>query len=64
METITITKDEYERLLKIKNAVDVFDKMIHEEDKALLEVAEHISKRIKEGKIRLITEEEFFNKKT
>ena len=63
MEQITIPKQEYDYLLRIKMAVESFDQMLHQENETMLKVAEDISQNIKEGKIKLISEEEFFNGK-
>ncbi len=66
MEDVTITKEEYEKLLKYRDIVSHIEEEIHEElnvkpitDKRAIEKLRQLDKEVKEGKRKTISDKEF-----
>jgi hypothetical protein len=66
MEYVKITKTEYEKLLRYREIVNYIEETVHEElnvkplkDKRAIKVIKNLDQEIKEGKRKVISEQEF-----
>ena len=60
MENITIPLEEYKKLKKYQKIVQNFEKELHGDELMLL-VAKEVDKRVKEGKMKAVSEKELLD---